>query len=196
MPLYLNKETEDNEEVEDYDCTKVIGNEIFYFGDITPENVLDFTEKFRKLESGLLKMGADIVGYTPSIRINIMSDGGDLFSGFTAMNLIQKSRVHVITCAQGACCSAATFMLLGGKERKIGRNAHILIHQLSTGSFWGKFEEMKDEMRTASKFMDMIKDTYTTHTKIPEKKLKKLLKRDIYLVPEECIKYAIVDDYD
>ena len=196
MPMYMNKETEDTEVVDDYECTKVIGNEIFYFGDITPENILDFTEKFRKLESGLLKMGADIIGYTPTIRISIMSDGGDLFSGFTAMNIIQKSRVHVITCAQGACCSAATFMLLGGKERKIGRNAHILIHQLSTGSFWGKFEEMKDEMRTASKFMDMIKDTYSIHTKIPEKKLKKLLKRDIYLVPEECIKYAIVDGYD
>jgi ATP-dependent protease ClpP protease subunit len=87
-------------------------------------------------------------------------------------------------------------MLLGGKERRIGRNAHILIHQLSTGSFWGKFEEMKDEMRTASKLMDMIRRTYFEHTKIPEKKMKKLLKRDIYLEPAECIKYAIVDDYD
>jgi ATP-dependent protease ClpP protease subunit len=196
MPFYLNKDVDDDTVADDYECTKVVGNEIFYYGDITAENILDFTEKFRKLESGLLKMGADIVGYSPTIRVNIMSDGGDLFSGFTAMNLIQKSRVHVITAAQGACCSAATFMLLGGKERRIGRNAHILIHQLSTGSFWGKFEEMKDEMRTASKFMDMIKDTYIKHTKIPEKKLKKLLKRDIYLVPEECIKYAIVDGYD
>jgi len=188
--------TEEHTEEDELECVKVVGNEIFYYGDITPENILDFTEKFRKLESGLLKMSADLVGYVPTIRINIMSDGGDLFSGFTAMNILQKSRVHVVTVALGACCSAATFMLLGGKERKIGRNAHILIHQLSTGSFWGKFEEMKDEMRTCAKFMDMIKNTYMSHTKIPEKKLKKLLKRDIYLEPEECIKYAIVDDYD
>jgi ATP-dependent protease ClpP protease subunit len=193
MP-YLNKETEEDEEV--LEVAKVIGNEIFYYGDITPENILEFTEKFRKLESWLLKMSSDLIGYTPTIRVNIMSDGGDLFSGFSAMNVIQKSRVHTITVALGACCSAATFMLLGGKERKVGRNAHVLIHQLSTGGFWGKFEEMKDEMRTCSKFMDMIRNTYTSMTKIPEKKLKKLLKRDIYLSPEECIKYAIVDDYD
>jgi ATP-dependent protease ClpP protease subunit len=187
-----------NEEEEEVvvECTKVVGNEMFYYGDITSESILDFTEKFRKLESGLLKMSADIIGFTPSVRVNIMSDGGDLFAGFTAMNILQRSRVHVITVAHGACCSAATFMLLGGKERRIGRNAHILIHQLSTGSFWGKFEEMKDEMRTASKLMDMIRRTYFEHTKIPEKKMKKLLKRDIYLEPAECIKYAIVDDYD
>ena len=188
--------TETEEEDVVADCTKVVGNEMFYYGDITAESILDFTEKFRKLESGLLKMSADIIGYTPTIRVNIMSDGGDLFAGFTAMNILQKSRVEVVTIAHGACCSAATFMLLGGKERRIGRNAHILIHQLSTGSFWGKFEEMKDEMRTASKLMDMIRRTYFEHTKIPEKKMKKLLKRDIYLEPEECIKYAIVDDYD
>lgn len=194
MP-YLNKESDDDEE-EVLEVAKVIGNEIFYYGDITPENILEFTEKFRKLESWLLKMSSDLVGYVPTIRVNIMSDGGDLFSGFTAMNVIQKSRVHTITVALGACCSAATFMLLGGKERKIGRNAHILIHQLSTGSFWGKFEEMKDEMRSCSKLMDMIHKTYTTMTTIPEKKLKKLMKRDIYLSPEECIKYTIVDDYD
>lgn len=189
-------QTETEEEEVVVECTKVVGNEMFYYGDITSESILDFTEKFRKLESGLLKMSADIIGFTPSVRVNIMSDGGDLFAGFTAMNILQRSRVHVITVAHGACCSAATFMLLGGKERRIGRNAHILIHQLSTGSFWGKFEEMKDEMRTASKLMDMIRRTYFEHTKIPEKKMKKLLKRDIYLEPEECIKYAIVDGYD
>ena len=188
-------ENEEEEEIT-VQCTKVVGNEMFYYGDITSESILDFSEKFRKLESGLLKMSADIVGFTPTIRVNIMSDGGDLFAGFTAMNILQKSRVHVVTVAHGACCSAATFMLLGGTDRRIGRNAHILIHQLSTGSFWGKFEEMKDEMRTASKLMNMIRRTYFEHTKIPEKKMKKLLKRDIYLEPEECIKYAIVHDYD
>lgn len=189
-------QTETEEEEVTIDCTKVVGNEMFYYGDITSESILDFTEKFRKLECGLLKMSADIIGFTPTVRVNIMSDGGDLFAGFTAMNILQRSRVHVVTVAHGACCSAATFMLLGGKERRIGRNAHVLIHQLSTGSFWGKFEEMKDEMRTASKLMDMIRRTYFEHTKIPEKKMKKLLKRDIYLEPSECIKYAIVDDYD
>src|SRR6056300_75998 len=112
--------TETEEEDVVADCTKVVGNEMFYYGDITAESILDFTEKFRKLESGLLKMSADIIGFVPTIRVNIMSDGGDLFSGFTAMNILQKSRVHVVTVAHGACCSAATFMLLGGKERRIG----------------------------------------------------------------------------
>jgi len=86
-------------------------------------------------------------------------------------------------------------MLLGGMERRIARNAYILIHQLSSG-MWGKYEEMKDEIRTCEKFMKMIRGTYLTKTKIPEKKLDRLMKRDIYLEPSKAIKHSIVHAYD
>lgn len=188
-----NKEVIEEEEI--YECTKVIGNEIFFYGDVTPDTILEFIEKFKKLEIGLLKASADL-GFTPEIRVHIMSDGGDLFSGFSAMNLLEKSRVRVVTIAQGACCSAATFILLGGQERRIARNAYLLIHQLSTGAFWGKFEEIKDEYKSVNKFMDMIRSTYLKKTKIPQKKLENMMKRDIYLDSKKCLKYAIVHAFD
>jgi ATP-dependent protease ClpP protease subunit len=111
------------------------------------------------------------------------------------MNLLEKSRCKVTTIAQGSCCSAATFMLLGGSSRRIARNAHVLIHQLSS-SCWGKYEDMKDEIKQADKLMEMIRDVYTTKTDIPEKKLKKLLKRDYLIEPQQALKYGIVHAYD
>jgi len=186
---------EDKEPEEVNDCVKVIGNEILFYGDIDSENALDFVEKFKKLEIELLKRAAEFIGYEPQIRVHIMSGGGDIFSGLNMMNVLERARVKVVTIAQGSCCSAATFVLLGGSERRIGRNAYVLIHQIST-EFWGNFQDLRNEMKTSEKFMKMLKKMYMSKTKIPEKKFKRLMKKDIYLTPEKCIKYDIAHVVD
>jgi ATP-dependent protease ClpP protease subunit len=185
--------TEEETEVEE--CVKVIGNEILFYADVDRENALDFVEKFKKLEIDLLKKKAELFGYEPVIRVHIMSDGGDIFAGMTLMNTLESSRVKIVTIAQGSCCSAATFMLLGGAERKMGRNAYVLIHQIST-EMWGNFQELKHELKSTDKFMKMLKKMYLEKTKIPEKKFKKLMKKDVYLTPEKCLKYEIVSSLE
>ena len=187
----------DDEDPEDREICKVVGNCMYYYGDISPENNLEFLDLFAKLESSLMKIAADLRNYVPEIRVEICSDGGDLHCGFALMNTLQRSRVRVVTVAIGSCCSAATFFLLGGHERRMTKNAHLLIHQLSTGYWGGKFEEMRDEFKSAKQFMKMIKDTYNKHTKLTDEKLERLLSgRDIYLKPSKCLKYQIVDALD
>jgi ATP-dependent protease ClpP protease subunit len=191
MPMNKGKMIEEEEP----EVTKTIGNEIHFYGEITPENTLEFVESFRKLEIHLLKQKADLIGYEPEIRIHIMSEGGDMFSGFTLKNVIEKSRVKVVTIAQGACCSAATFMFLGGSERRMGENAYLLIHQLST-DFWGKYQDLKDEVKSCDNFMASLKKMYMSKTEIPEKKFKKLMKKDLFLSASKCLKYKIAHAID
>ena len=184
--------TEDEtKEQEENDCIKVIGNELLFYGDVDRENTLEFVEKFKKLEIELLKKMAELVGYEPMIRVHIMSEGGDVYAGLNMMNVLETSRVKIHTIAQGSCCSAATFMLLGGSERRMGRNAYVLIHQIST-EMWGNFQELKHELKSTDKFMRMLKKMYLEKTQIPDKMLKKLMKKDIYLSPKDCLKYGIV----
>lgn len=178
---------DDNSEI----FVKVIGNEILYYGDVNRENALDFVEKFKKLEIDLLKKKAELIGYEPMVRVHIMSGGGDVFAGMNMMNVLENSRVKVVTIAQGDCCSAATFVFLGGSERRIGKNAYLLIHQMST-EFWGNFEELKTEYKTTEKFMKMMKKMYLSKTEIPERKFKRLMKKDLYLSADKCLKYKIV----
>ena len=187
--------TEDETELVVEECVKVIGNELLFYGDIDRANALLFVEKFKKLEIDLLKKKAELFGYEPQIRVHIMSEGGCIFAGMSMMNVLESSRVKVITIAQGSCCSAATFVLLGGAERRMGRNAYILIHQIST-EMWGNFQELKHELKSTDKFMKKLKEMYLEKTKIPEKILKKLMKKDIYLSGEKCLKYRIVDAVD
>jgi ATP-dependent protease ClpP protease subunit len=191
----MNKEKLIEEEEEVSECTKTIGNELHFYGDITPENTLEFVEAFKKLEIHLLKQQADLIGYQPQIRVHIMSGGGDVYSGFALKNIIEKSRVKVITIAQGACCSAATFMFLGGSERRMGLNAYLLIHQIST-EIWGEFKDLKHEMKNCEKLMKDLKKMYMSKTEIPEKKFKKLMKKDLYLSASKCLKYKIAHAVD
>lgn len=188
--------TEDEtKEQEENDCIKVIGNELLFYGDVDRENTLEFVEKFKKLEIELLKKMAELVGYEPMIRVHIMSEGGDVYAGLNMMNVLERSRVKVVTIAQGACCSAATFVLLGGSERRMGKNAYLLIHQIST-EMWGSFNDLKHELKSTDKLMKMLKDMYLSKTKIPEAKFKSLMKKDIYLPPDKCIKYGIVSEIE
>ena len=188
--------TEDEtKEQEENDCIKVIGNELLFYGDVDRENTIEFVEKFKKLEIELLKKMAELVGYEPMIRVHIMSEGGDVYAGLNMMNVLERSRVKVVTIAQGACCSAATFVLLGGSERRMRRNAYLLIHQIST-EMWGSFNDLKHELKSTDKLMKMLKDMYLSKTKIPEAKFKSLMKKDIYLPPDKCLKYGIVSEIE
>jgi len=192
MPMNKEKSEEDDDATE---CTKTIGNELHFYGDITPENTLEFVEAFKKLEIHLLKQQADLIGYEPQIRVHIMSGGGDVYSGFALKNILEKSRVKVVTIAQGSCCSAATFMFLGGSERRMGQNAYLLIHQIST-EIWGEYKDLKNEMKNCEKLMKNLKTMYMEKTEIPEKKFKKLMKKDLYLSASKCLKYKIAHAVD
>ena len=77
----------------------------------------------------------------------------------------------------------------------MGKNAYLLIHQIST-EFWGNFQELRNEMKTTNKMMKMLKKMYLSKTEIPERKFKRLMKKDIYLTPEKCIKYKIAHVVD
>ena len=170
---------------------QVIGSDIYYYCEVTRDNVLNLITSTKKLEKELLKKAVDLDGYVPNINVHIHSDGGDLFSGMNAMDALRKTRVHVTTIAEGTCCSAATFMLLGGDKRLMGKHAHVLIHQLSTG-FFGKFQELRDEVETCKKLMKTMKKVYKSETSIPKDLFKQLMKKDVHLNAGECIKYQIV----
>ena len=59
---------------------------------------------------------------------------------------------------------------------------------------WGKYEELKDHMENNDLFMRIITDVYEEHAKIPKRKLKEILKRDLWFDAETCLDYGLVDE--
>ena len=202
---WMSKETEKEEKEEKKkpepffgddssdDAIQVVGNKIYYYAEIKRKNILKLNKKIKELELKLIGLGKTFNWEPPPIHLHINSFGGSIFAGVAAVDQILNCQIPVHTLIDGCAASAATFLSVVGKKRYINKHAHILIHQLSSG-FWGKFSEIEDEVKNLKRFMDMIKDLYIEHTKIPKKKLDKLLKHDLWLTPEEALKYGMVDE--
>lgn len=160
---------------------KVVGRDVFFYCDVDRDTVAELCVALQKLERELVA----------PIRIHINSDGGELHSGLGGMDFIQSLECPTITIAEGVCASAATFLFLGGDQRQVTPNSYLLIHQLGS-EFWGKYENMKDEMDQCDRLMKRMKRIYLRETALPSEKLDVLMKRDLYLSARKCARYGLV----
>lgn len=126
------------------------------------------------------------------IILHIHSYGGDLFAGITAMKVILKSKIPVITFIEGVSASAATLMCVAAKYRLITKHGFMLVHELST-AVYGKYSEIKEGHNFNTKLMNTLKEIYSVHTKIPKKDISNILKRDLFWDSTQCLKYQMVD---
>ena len=126
------------------------------------------------------------------IYLHINSLGGSLYNSYAAVDTIKNLRVPVYSIVEGCAASAGTIISVVCDKRFISENAYMLIHQLNS-SMWGKMSEIEDEYKHLNELMTQIKGLYGKYTKIPKKELTELLKHDIWLSPQTCIKYGLVD---
>jgi ATP-dependent protease ClpP protease subunit len=175
---------------------EVIRNRIYFYAEIDRDNVLRLAKALREKVDSLLYLAAvDSYPGLPPIHLHIQSYGGGVFSGLSAMDniLLFRDEVPIITVVDGYCASAATFLSLVGTKRLITEHSYMLIHQLSSG-MWGKYEELKDDMMNAENLMKRIRGIYNKHAKIPAKKLKEILKHDLWFDAKTCLEYGLVDE--
>ena len=109
------------------------------------------------------------------------------------MDSITNLSVDVHTIVEGGAASAATFISLAGNHRVMSKNSYILIHQLSSG-YYGKYNEIKDEVENLDELMNMIKRIYNERSNVPSNKLDEILKHDLWFSSKKCLKYGLVDE--
>ena len=192
MPVRKCNTKEDSDEEEDFAKQFNIHyefNNVYFYEDITKETIYHFIKIFNEAVRKVMIMNIDY-GTEIGISIHIHSDGGDAFSGLGAMDAIKNCKVHTTTIADGFVASAATFMLLAGDEVVVHKNSTLLIHQMST-SFWGRYEDLKDEMENSNSIMEIIKGIYSENTSIPKTVLKQLMTREIYIDSQSALKWKI-----
>ena len=183
----------DNTVIEDEEF-RVVGNNIFFYAEVTTVSVLKLNTTISKMETDLLKRGIEFGGGDPEINLYVHTQGGDAYAGLSAMDHIRNCSVRVNTIVDGHVASAGTFIILGGHYRYMKRHSQLLIHQMSIEGFWGKYDELKDELHNSSKMMKIITGIYNEYTTVTEKMLKKFMKKDIYISSDDCLKYSIVDE--
>lgn len=168
------------------------GNKIYFYESIDSKSILKLKQHIEELSIELNEVKQKYQT-EPHIELHIYSNGGDVFIGLDMYNYIKRASIPIHTYIDGMIASAATFIYLAGNKRFISDYNHVLIHQLST-SFWGKFEDLTDEFQNSKSLMNCICDLYKTNTKIPKKTLDELLKRELLLNTNDCIRFGVATD--
>jgi ATP-dependent Clp protease protease subunit len=174
--------------------SQVHGNEIYFYSDVSLGSIFSLNKAIADLEKQMLITQIQLgMPKPPHVKLFINSDGGEIFSAFTTVDRISTCKVPIHTYVEGIAASAATLISVCGKRRYIGKTGVMLVHQLRS---WcgGTHENFKDEAKNLEMLSDKIQKIYLEHTKFTKADLDEILKHDIYLSAEECVKYGLVDE--
>ena len=188
-------ENESSEETIENISEKVYkeGNHIYFYTEITRDTISKLNVLLREAEEYCILTCYRLRLNEIPIHLHFFSNGGCIHSAFAAIDIIQSCKVPVYSIIDGATASAGTLISIMCKKRFIQPNAYMLIHQLRS-EFWGKMNEIEDEFQNLTKLMERVAQIYKDHSNLSEKKLNKLLKRDLWLDATEALKYGLVDE--
>lgn len=173
-------------------------NHLFFHTEVSEESVDKVKKLMREYWNKFSHISKEhnCIKYTPKpLYLHIFSAGGCVYSGFSLYDFIceYKKKIPVYTIVEGMVASAATFFSVAGTKRYMTQTSYMLIHQLST-IIGGNFEQVQDGYDNSKKSMDKIMHIYKTHTKINKKKIPNLLKHDLNLDADECLRYGMIDE--
>lgn len=174
--------------------SKSESNHIYYYSDVEHKSCLDLNKALQEKADELLTISLKNNFGRPKIFLHINSYGGYIFSGISSMDTILRLKdwVDIITIVEGGTASAGTFLSVVGTERWMTRNSFMLIHQLS-GCTYGKYRDLKDDMKNNDEIMKMIKNIYAKYTNVPESEIDKILDHDLWWDADTCLRYGLID---
>jgi ATP-dependent Clp protease protease subunit len=130
------------------------------------------------------------------LTLIINSPGGSVHACFALMDCMNMSRLPVHTIGLGLIASCGTLITMNGVKghRTITTNTSILSHQYSWGSK-GKQHELMAIVKEFEMSTERLINHYKRCTGLSETKIRKVLlpPEDVWLSPEEALKYKIID---
>lgn len=142
------------------------------------------------------------------IEIVFNSPGGSVFAGMDLFDFILELRRqghYITTAARGMAASMGGILLQAGTKRIMGKEAYILIHEVSTWA-GGKVGDLEDEVKFLQRMSERIVDIFaeraaeaadngTAEKPISKAQLRTNWKRrDWWLDSTEALRLGIVDE--
>jgi len=168
-------------------------NKIYFYTEVGEKEALDLNKILRHLDIEMQHLKERLgLSEDPPIRLYIHSPGGSFFSALSIIDAIKSCKSPVYTYIDGHAASAATMISVVGKRRFATRNSFMLIHQQRM--IWeGKHADFIDEIENQKHVTETMKRVYLEHTKMSEKELTAILKRELHIPAEECLKLGLID---
>ena len=125
-----------------------------------------------------------------NILLLIHSFGGDLDQAQALCDIIEASRIPVITVCMGVAMSAGFLIFLAGKRRYAFSQSQFLIHS-GSASFEGTAEQIEQSQKNYKRQLDQMKKYILEHTSISEKLFTKNRTKDWYVDSTEAKELGI-----
>ena len=127
------------------------------------------------------------------IRLFIHSYGGDLEQANFFCDLVQASRIPIITIAIGVAMSAGFLIFLSGHKRYAFKHTQLMVHS-GSAAFQGTAEQIEEAQKNYKKQIEEMKTYILEKTTIDEKTFNKNKNKDWYLSSDELLKYHVIDE--
>jgi ATP-dependent Clp endopeptidase proteolytic subunit ClpP len=130
------------------------------------------------------------------IKIILNSPGGSVLDGLALYDYIRELRTlghQVEVIALGMAASMGGVLLQSGDKRTMGKNAWLLIHEVSTGAI-GNISEMEEELEFSKRLQDGIVSILAERSSMTTTQIKRKWKKtDWWLSAQEALELGFVD---
>ena len=169
-------------------------NRIYFYADVTEKEALELNKIIRHLDLEMEFLARRLgLSEPPPIKLHIHSPGGSFFSALSIVDTIKSCRSPVYTYIDGFAASAATLISVVGKKRYATPHSFMLIHQQRM--MWeGKHADFLDEIENQKHVTETIRKIYLDHTKMKDKELQSILKRELHMPADECLRLGLIDE--
>lgn len=121
-------------------------------------------------------------------NIYINSDGGlvtDAMAMHDFLIELQDQGKTVNTIGRGIVASAATYILMAGKNCEMSKNSWFMIHNVS-GGIWGDVNTIERYAKTLRQFNDRSRDFYAEYTQMRKEDITKLMNEETFFTADQA----------
>lgn len=130
------------------------------------------------------------------ITIVYNTPGGGVFEGlalYDAIEAIKAQNIKVTTVVRGMAASMGGILLQSGDERIIGKNAYVLIHEVSDVAM-GTTSELEDELKLTKRLQARLVGILASRSTLTAKQIEhKWKKTDWWLDADEAVELGFAD---
>ena len=129
---------------------------------------------------------------TQAIELHFMSYGGDPFEMLALLDKILESPVKFKFFGRGTICSAAIWILVVCDERYLAKNTNVMLHN-GKDFFQGNNTDMEIYVEENLRLQTKLNEILVKNSYMPRSFWDMILRRDLNLTPEECLKLGLID---
>lgn len=120
------------------------------------------------------------------VTLHIYSYGGDASQALAFCDIVEMSRIPIITVCAGVAMSAGFLIFLSGKRRYATQRSTFLAHQ-GFAEFSGSASEISEAQKNYKKTLDKMKEYILSRTTIDKKLFDRNKNKDWYITGKDQI---------